>query len=58
MRQEAGVHRLVRALGRYRRLDVAGREERDRHGYSAFSAAPTSSSAFFASAKSIDVFGS
>ena len=58
VRDEAGVHRVVGALGRNGRLDVTGREERDAHGYSAFSAAPTSSSAFFASANSIDVFGS
>ena len=58
VRHERAPHGLVRALGRHRRLDVAGREERDRHGYSAFSAALTSSSAFFASAKSIEVFGS
>ncbi len=52
------MHRLVRPLGRDRRLDVTGCEERDAHAYSAFSAALTSSSACFASAKSIEVFGS
>ena len=58
VREEAGAHRLVGALGGNRRVDVTGREERDCHGYSAFSAALTSSSACFASAKSIEVFGS
>ncbi len=55
---ERVAHRVVGATGRHRRLDVAGREERDRHRYSPFSAAATSSSACFASAKSIEVFGS